>query len=631
MLCNAGPQPDRGRHWPGILLTMIHRLLVALVILASTAASRAAEGPLEAEIRTILQDEGIVGAAVVIVEGPGAPLVIHHGSADRSTGRPVGPDTLFRIGSISKNLTSLMATRLASRGALDLEAPVPPDFAIANRFASETPIRLVHLLEHTAAIEGSSYAEYGTNLPNASVEDYVKLRQGQLYARWRPGNFFSYANAGHTLAAAMIERVSGADFDTLMANEVFGPLGMASASFRLDPVTRGRLSKSYANGAESGIWELPNRPAGAALATSADMARLVQFYASDGLRSDGARVLEAEWVQRMRAPASTLAARQAPISGAYGLGTFGFAIDGRLWYGHWGKIDGFLANMGILPGTGRGFAILSNTSNGAAMGQLRSAIAAHLARDLPRPSPRPPVRVPLQAYEGHYQAFTHDMPMRSWIWETLGLVRIEVRDGGLQMRPHFPLGAKDFLIPVDARRFRVESLAVPTAAFVEDPDGQYLVGAAEEALRRIPAWQGWTHAVLAASALAFALVAPLVAAAAGIRRLRGHRADAWPAVRALGLAGLLLLLLIGLFATVGLFGVMDSAGMLGRVSVPSVALLLLSIAFPLALLASLRHLARSWAGTGWGTRLYGALAAISLLSAAAYLGINGWVPLLSWR
>jgi hypothetical protein len=199
------------------------------------------------------------------------------------------------------------------------------------------------------------------------------------------------------------------------------------------------------------------------------------------------------------------------------------------------------------------------------------------------------------------------------------------------MRPHFPLGAKDFLIPVDGRRFRVESLAVPTAAFVEDSDGQYLVGAAEEALRRIPAWQGWTHAMLAASAMAFALVAPLVAVVAGIRRLRGRQADAWPAVRALGLAGLFLLLLIGLFAAVGLFGVMDSAGLLGRVSVPSIALLALSVAFPLTLLASLWHLTRSWAIIGGRARLYGALATVSLLSAAVYLGINGWVPLLSWR
>ena len=114
---------------------MIGRTIVAVAALFLAATVSATAAPLEAEIRTILREEAVVGAAVVIVDGNGPPLVIHHGQADRTSGRSVGPDTLFRIGSVSKNLTSLMATRLAASGALDLQAPhtldADPDLLLA--------------------------------------------------------------------------------------------------------------------------------------------------------------------------------------------------------------------------------------------------------------------------------------------------------------------------------------------------------------------------------------------------------------------------------------------------------------------------------------------------------------------
>ena len=98
-------------------------------------------------------------------------------------------------------------------------------------------------------------------------------------------------------------------------------------------------------------------------------------------------------------PRTSLAARDG-YTCSYGLGLFGFLAADRVFWGHWGRADGFQATFGALPGEDRGFALLANGADRRAFGRTREILAARAARGLPAPEPSPPVATDLAPFEG---------------------------------------------------------------------------------------------------------------------------------------------------------------------------------------------------------------------------------------
>ena len=370
--------------------------LLLSVISVFLPAFADAKVDLRVEIENILDESSVQGAGIVVVEEGAPALEVYWGLADVEDARPVDRDTVFRAGSISKNVTSLLALRLIETGELDANALVSdlaPEIEISNRWQEGAPVRVIHLLEHTAGLPGSTYREYSENKPDASPQEYLDAA-GKLKTRWLPGTLYSYSNAGHTVLARVMETVTGKSFDELVKEEVFGPLGMESASFRthgngIDPV-----AKSYTmGGQEQPVWEMLIRPSGALTTKPVDLAKLVSIYAqSQPEESDP--YLSSTALTRMRGSEASAAADGGVGDGAYGFGTFAFIIDGRTYYGHWGKTEGFRANLGYLPKTGKGFVIMLNVVDERAASALRSAIAGYLERDLP-----PPEAIDIRAFD----------------------------------------------------------------------------------------------------------------------------------------------------------------------------------------------------------------------------------------
>ncbi|MGM9514839.1 serine hydrolase domain-containing protein [Roseateles sp. DB2] len=158
-----------------------------------------------------------------------------YGLADLNHGVPITPDTVFDIGSSSKQFTALAVLMLAKEGKLDLQDPVskhlPEMKALGQRFT------IAQMLHHTAGLR--DYNELlllaGRDMGDVtSSADALRLLAAQQGLNFEPGTRFSYSNSGYFLAAMIVERVSGQSMDAFLQERVFKPLGMTVTHVRTD-------------------------------------------------------------------------------------------------------------------------------------------------------------------------------------------------------------------------------------------------------------------------------------------------------------------------------------------------------------------------------------------------------------
>ncbi len=152
-------------------------LLVASIRLASPEENEkdrkkvvpATMAELEQEIREVLQETKTPGVGVALVSRDRTLWTAGIGMADVASGKKTSPETLFRIGSISKMFVSLSVLMLVEEGKLRLDGVVrdlAPEIAFLNRWEASDPIRVVHLLEHTTGFDDLAFREYAHNDPS---------------------------------------------------------------------------------------------------------------------------------------------------------------------------------------------------------------------------------------------------------------------------------------------------------------------------------------------------------------------------------------------------------------------------------------------------------------------------------
>jgi CubicO group peptidase (beta-lactamase class C family) len=606
---------------------------------------------LDRELDALRTQHGLVGAAAALIDRDGTVHVWTAGDADRDAGRAVTRDTPFRVGSISKTFTAFIAQRLAVRGQIDLDARVAdlaPEFAFANAWAAEAPVRVAHLLEHTSGLDDNPYADYRSGERNAPAAPYARRTDPPRRSHWPPGEYWRYSNVGPTLAAAVLERASGRDFDALVESELVAPLGLRATSFRDDAAFATRVSRSYRNGGATGAgtasttaapvdpWRLPMRASGAAVASIDDLAIFATVLLRGGDLPDGRTVLPREAVARMQAGRASRAARVG-LDSEYGLGLFQFARGGRLWTGHWGKVDGFLASFGVRPDDARGFVLLVNTASGRGRDALMDRLVAHLVADL-APVARAPIDPAAVAAvapaAGWYRNAAPERALSAWPQAVADVLRITPSDEGLVVRGW--LRADEHYRALSGGRllgdFADRATAVWVPADATHPDDEFIAGTRYV---RVAAWR-----VFAERLTVVAVV--LVAALAGLRlawRCVGvvwprARGIAWPLAVWPAVAGAAAVLLPWWIVVDVLFGEggLDASGQPGAWSQ---MVRLTSLALPVAALVSV---AVAWRGAASRVRpsrrrdrVFAAVAGAVLLVYAAWLARYGWIGVATWR
>jgi CubicO group peptidase (beta-lactamase class C family) len=301
----------------------------------------------------------IPGLSIAVVDRNGILWTAGFGYTDYDQKKPVTPETIFSIQSMSKTFTATAVMFAVQDGLVELDTPITkylPDFTVNSRYEDDPQdkITLRHLLSHTAGF--THEAPIGNNFDARfpSFEDHVKSIS-DTWLRYRVGERSSYSNLGIDLAAYILQVKSGKSFAQYIKATVFDPLDMPNSSVDMEFIRR---HPNRAIGHQLHIKKVPLEiamiGAGGVYTNANELAKFIQFHINQGTVS-GQTVLDADILYKMYPP--------LPSNKGGGLGIGISEKDGLYILGHGGGGYGFLTTMGWLPEYGFGVLVLTNSTN----------------------------------------------------------------------------------------------------------------------------------------------------------------------------------------------------------------------------------------------------------------------------
>jgi CubicO group peptidase (beta-lactamase class C family) len=584
------------------------------------------------QIERVLAETHTPGVGVAIVKREGPEWVAGIGLADVAANKPVTPETLFRIGSVSKSFVSLSVLKLQQEGKLNLQDTLrsrAPDLEFANPWEATDPIRIVNLLEHTSGWDDLSLREFADNpAKELTLQEGLAYDPKSRVSRWKPGTRYSYTNSGPAAAAYVVEKVTGQRFEDYVEQNWFKPLGMDTASYFDTPEVQDRLTKLYHRDGKTPFpyWHFIMRPALSVNASAKELANYVQFYLNRG-SFGGIQLLPPAAIDRMEEPSSTFAAREG-LKAGYGLSNRTVIRNQWQYHGHSGSVPGGLTELAYLPDAGVGYVFMINSGSDTAFVQIGNLIRAYITRTLATPALPPTMIVSNLApdYAGWYEPICLRIERVRLQLRILGLTKITASEGGLSL--HGLTGAKQNFVAVTDRLFRRNTEPIPTLALIADKSEGTLFEVNRQAYRRVPSWLPCLELsviaaamLLMASSLVFALVwMP--------RKLFGRlRAVDYLSTRALPL---LATLSMASAYTLRHFLGEDAIERLGRATPWSVGIFVSMLAFAmfavLGLVQALRFRNREIRRWIWWHSFATSAVLTIVVMYLAYWGVIGWRP-----
>ncbi|MGW1026725.1 serine hydrolase domain-containing protein [Streptomyces sp. NPDC002577] len=318
---------------------------------AEAGLDAAALGRLDRHCARLVDEGRLPGYLVMLARHGKVAHLTTYGCRNREAALPVEKDTLWRMYSMTKPVTSVAALILVEEGLLGLDDPLArylPAFADPQVYdggegtdvktrPAEGPIRIRHLLTHTAGLTFGFYYSHPVDAiyRAAGLESSVPsggsdlAETCDLYAslplQFEPGTQWNYSVATNVLGR-VIEVVSGKPLDAFFAERIFGPLGMQDAGFCVTGEQAERLAELYGETADGGITPVPGLPlhgrprllsgSGGMVASALDYHRFMEFLRRRG-ELDGTRLLS-------QATVDAMVSNQLP--GGADLRTFGSSV-----------------------------------------------------------------------------------------------------------------------------------------------------------------------------------------------------------------------------------------------------------------------------------------------------------------
>ena len=378
-------------------------LALALFVLSLQAMAQApaANGDLSATFNAELEKvfkPNEPGAAAIVVKDGQVLFRKGYGMANLELGVPVAPEHIFRIGSITKQFTTVSILMLMEQGKLALTDEITkflPDYPTQGH-----KITLEHLLTHTSGIV--SY----TGLPEWRPLWRKDLTMSELIDLFKnkpldfaPGENYKYNNSAFVLLGAIIEKVSGMSYGEFVEKKIFAPLGMTSSFYdntqRIIPRRAAGYSKNatgYAN-AEYLSMSQPHA-AGSLMSTVDDLAKWdAALYTEKLVKQES---LKRAW--------TSYKLNNGKLTN-YGYGWAIGTLEGMPMIGHGGGINGFTCYAIRLPEAHIYVAVLTNRE--ADPGEVTKKLAVLASgKKWTEPKPQPGVTLSeavLERYVGEYQ------------------------------------------------------------------------------------------------------------------------------------------------------------------------------------------------------------------------------------
>jgi CubicO group peptidase (beta-lactamase class C family) len=369
------------------------RCAVLLILLVSAlSANGATSRPdpkkalagLDALIERELRDQKIPGAAVAVVAGDQVVLLKGYGRRDIENKKPVTPDTMFPIASITKQFTVASLGTLVRQGKLDWDKPVRdymPDFRLHDDYATLRATTR-DLVTHRIGLPRHDFAWFGSSLSREDL--YKQLRHFSFSKDIRTR--FQYNNFMFMTAGYLAGRLTGRSYEDHVRKSLLEPLGMTRTGFSL---------AELANDADAATgYELDNEqnlvvdtyesaeqmaPTGGLNSTARDMVQWVRMMLGGGA-FEGRRILQKADVDAMMQPNMPIGPLFFPEFGYqhYGMGMFVVSYRGHEIAQHGGNMPGAAAVVTFIPREEIGIVVLTNRSGARLRDGLPYEIADRL-------------------------------------------------------------------------------------------------------------------------------------------------------------------------------------------------------------------------------------------------------------
>jgi CubicO group peptidase (beta-lactamase class C family) len=361
----------------GILAAALATALTAIAAQAQTPDSKSLAASIDKAAAAAVASGESPGLQVAVIKDGRAVLVKSYGSANLEQRVPVANDSVFRVGSVTKQFTAVALLLLAEEGKVSLQDKLSKYYP---NFPRADDITLEEMLHHTSGIYNytsePNFANDGMvhRSTDEMVEFIAKLPKTQDF---EPGTNWSYSNSAYFILGGVVEKASGAPLATVFKTKFFTPLGMAHSA--LDDETElvpgrvrgysGAAPGKFANAAFISM-SIPGG-AGSVRSTASDLAKwnaalyggkilkLTSLAAmlTPGRLKDGESTGAA--IVKMMAAAGAPAPAQSKNQ-EYGYALFLSQVEGHRKIDHGGGIYGFSASLSAFPDDHTTVVVLSN-------------------------------------------------------------------------------------------------------------------------------------------------------------------------------------------------------------------------------------------------------------------------------
>ncbi len=321
------------------------------------------------------QEFHIPGMAVAVVKDDKVVLSEGLGWADLEKRTPVIPSTIFAIGSCSKAFTSTLIGMLVDERMIHWDDPVTrylPYFKM--KLKSEKPdaaVTIRDLLTHRTGFSRMNMVWLESGLPREDI--LRKATEAEPRSEFR--SQYLYNNVMYTAAGVAAGEAAHSDWDTLVRERIFQPLRMTSSSTSIKNMPVQNVAKGY-------IWDdileknfiisMRNLdkvgPAGSINSNILDMTKWIRFHLNrgsfEGMRMISEMTHKETWTRQMKMGGGL----------SYGLGWMLSRWKGKSEVSHGGNVDGFSAQVAMLPENNIGFVLLTNQTSSALAEVVQSMV-----------------------------------------------------------------------------------------------------------------------------------------------------------------------------------------------------------------------------------------------------------------
>jgi CubicO group peptidase (beta-lactamase class C family) len=328
---------------------------------------------LDQYIETKLTQAHMPGLSAAIVKNGEIVWTGAYGFSRAYTQQPVTSETLFMLASVSKTIVAVAVMQIQEDGRLDLDTDINTylPFHVVNPNFPETPITPRMLLTHTSSIADnwpvmqSLYVQGDSSLPLGQfLQDYLTpggayYSPTQNFYAEEPGTASHYSNIGATLAAYLVEAITGIPFDTYCTSHIFEPLGMTETFWHLAGLDQSHIAMPYGYSKIGhfyhpyGFYGYPDYPDGELRTSALQLANFLNMFIQYG-ELGGVRLLQPETVEEMRR------VQYPDIAPQFGLIWYYKNLSGWTLLGHNGGDRGVATEMFLRPEDGVGVILLMN-------------------------------------------------------------------------------------------------------------------------------------------------------------------------------------------------------------------------------------------------------------------------------